>query len=55
MLQSLMVTCRLQGVSPYRHLVDVLQRISCNPNRDVAELTPRIWKQKFANTFLRQI
>ena len=25
-LQSLMVTCRLQGVNPYHYLVDVLQR-----------------------------
>lgn len=27
-LQSLMVTCRLQGINPYHYLVDVLQRVS---------------------------
>ena len=40
MLQSLMVTCRLQGVNPYHYLVDVLQRVSMHPTKDVLELTP---------------
>lgn len=30
-IQSLLVTCRLQGVDPYVYLVDVLQRISEHP------------------------
>ncbi len=47
-LQSLMVTCRLQGVNPYHYLVDVLQRISLHPAKDVLELTPRVWKDRFA-------
>ena len=47
-LQSLMVTCRLQGVNPYHYLVDVLQRVALHPAKDVLELTPRIWKDKFA-------
>lgn len=46
-IQSLLATCRLQGVNPYTYLVDVLQRISLHPARDVEELTPRIWKEKF--------
>jgi transposase len=46
-LQSLMVTCRLQGVNPYHYLVDVLQRVALHPARDVIDLTPRLWKQKY--------
>jgi transposase len=51
-LQSLMVTCRLQGINPYHYLVDVLQRVSMHPARDVQDLTPRVWKDKFADNFL---
>jgi len=47
-IQTLLTTCKLQKVDPYRYLVDVLQRISLHPARDVAELTPRLWKEKFA-------
>jgi hypothetical protein len=48
-IQSLMSTCRLQGVDPYVYLVDVLQRISVHPASRVIELTPRVWKEKFAD------
>ena len=40
-IQSLLVTCRLQGVDPYTYLVDVLQRIAEHPASRVGELTPR--------------
>ncbi len=49
LIQSLLVTCRLQGVDPYVYLVDVLQRISVHPASQVIELTPRVWKEKFAD------
>lgn len=49
LIQSLLVTCRLQGVDPYTYLVDVLQRISVHPASRVLELTPRVWKTKFAD------
>lgn len=52
MLQSLMVTCRMQGINPYVYLVDVLQRIAIHPAKDVEELTPRLWKEKFGDDFL---
>ena len=52
-VQSLLVTCRLQGVHPYTYLVDVLQRISEHPASDVIALTPRVWKTRFANNPLR--
>jgi len=46
--QSLLVTCRLQGVDPYTCLVDVLQRVERHPAGDGARLTPRLWKEHFA-------
>lgn len=52
-IQSLIVTCRLHGVDPYTYLVDVLQRIAVHPASRVAELTPRLWKQHFANNPMR--
>lgn len=52
-VQSLLTTCRLQGVDPYRYLVDVLQRIAIHPDSGVWELTPRRWKALFADAPLR--
>lgn len=52
-IQSLIVTCRLHGVDPYTYLVDVLQRVSLHPASRVADLTPRLWKQLFADKPLR--
>lgn len=52
-VQSLIATCRLHGVDPYTYLVDVLQRVGEHPASRVAELTPRLWKQHFANNPLR--
>jgi transposase len=52
-IQSLLATCRLQCVDPYVYLVDVLQRISTHPARDVAQLTPRLWKEHFADNPIR--
>ena len=48
-VQSLIVTCRLHGIDPYTYLVDVLQRVAEHPAARVDELTPRRWKQFFAN------
>ena len=53
MIQSLLATCRLQAVDPYVYLVDVLQRVSTHPARDVAQLTPRLWKDHFADNPMR--
>jgi transposase len=52
-IQSLIVTCRLHGIDPYTYLVDVLQRVGEHPAARVAELTPRLWKQHFADNPLR--
>ena len=48
-IQSLITTCVLQGVDPYTYLVDVLQRVAIHPQREIADLTPRLWKKKFAD------
>ena len=52
-IQSLLVTCTLHGINPYTYLVDVLQRISQHPASRVVELTPRVWKDMFAENPLR--
>jgi transposase len=52
-IQSLIFTCRVQGIDPYIYLVDVLQRIDRHPAKDVALLTPRLWKENFAANPLR--
>jgi transposase len=52
-VQSLIVTCRLHGIDPYTYFVDVLQRVGQHPAARVGELTPRMWKQHFAQAPLR--
>lgn len=52
-VQSLLASCRLQGVDPYAYLVDVLQRVDTHPAFEVHLLTPRLWKQHFAADPLR--
>jgi transposase len=52
-IQSLLVTCKLHGIHPHTYLVDVLQRISQHPASQVLELTPRVWKTRFAGNPLR--
>jgi transposase len=52
-IQSLLASCRLQGIDPYVYLVDVLQRVDTHPAFDVHLLTPRLWQQHFAENPLR--
>lgn len=52
-IQSLLSTCRIQGIDPYTYLVDVLQRIDTHPARDAELLTPRMWKKEFGTNPLR--
>ena len=52
-MQSLIVTCRLHQIDPYDYLVDVLQRVGQHPASRANELTPRVWKQLFADNPLR--
>jgi transposase len=55
LIQSLISTCKLHDINPYTYLVDVLQRISQHPAREVADLTPRLWKIRFAENPLRAL
>jgi len=48
-LQSLITTCRLQGIDPRTYLLDVLQRIELHKASEVEQLTPRLWKEHFAD------
>ena len=52
-IQSLISTCKLQGINSYTYLTDVLLRISEHPASRVEELTPRMWKEIFADKPLR--
>lgn len=52
-VHGLLSTCRLQHVDPYTYLVDVLQRVQSHTANQVHELTPRIWKEMFAEDPLR--
>ncbi len=52
-IQSLLSTCRLHQVDPFVYLVDVLQRIDSHPVFDVHLLTPRLWKEHFADNPMR--
>ena len=54
-IQSLIATCRLHKVNAYEYLVDVLQRVAIHPAKQVEELTPRVWKKKFANNPMRSV
>ncbi len=52
-LESLLVTCRLQGLDAYTYLVDGLQRIQAHPAKRVHELTPRLWAEHFGDAPMR--
>lgn len=52
-IQSLISTCKLHDINPYTYLTDVLLRISDHPASKVAELTPRLWKEMFAQNPIR--
>ena len=52
-IQSLLVSCRLQDIDPYKYLVDVLQRVSIHPARQIDELIPRNWKERFGRNPLK--
>ena len=52
-IYSLLASCRLQGVDPYVYLVDVLQRVDTHLALEVQLLTPRLWKEHFAEQPLR--
>jgi hypothetical protein len=40
---SIVESCRLNGVEPYRYLKDVLRRVWTHPQSRIEELMPRLW------------
>ncbi len=54
-IQSLISTCKLHKINPYTYLVDVLQRINEHPASKIEELTPRLWKGKFAQNPMKSV
>lgn len=52
-IQSLITTCKLHDINAYTYLTDVLLRINEHPAKDVQDLTPRQWKEKFGDNPLR--
>lgn len=52
-IQSLISTCKLHDINPYTYLTDVLQRVSDHPASKIDELTPRVWKETFADNPMR--
>lgn len=47
-LFSLMITCKRLNVDPYAYLHDILRRLPSHPNKHIWQLTPRGWKETFA-------
>jgi hypothetical protein len=52
-VQRLLATCRLHGIDATTCRIDVLQRVGQHPASRVAELSPWLWKQHFAEHPLR--
>ncbi len=52
-IQSLITTCKLPDITPYIYLTDVLLRVGQHSAKEVADLTPRILKEKFVSNPLR--
>src|SRR5262249_40754549 len=52
-VQSLIASCRLQGVDPYVYFVYFPQLFNPHPASDLPLLPPRLWKQHFAADPLR--
>lgn len=52
-LQSLLSTCKLHGIDPYVYLTDVLLKLHQHPNKQLEQLTPRLWKEHFAHQPLK--
>jgi transposase len=47
LLYSLIQSCRLAGVEPFRYLRDVLLRVATHPHSRITELTPHGWAKTF--------
>ena len=48
-LYTLIASCRMHGVNAWEYLRDVLERIATHRDRNVLELSPKLWKQAREN------
>ena len=54
-IQSLINIRKLQDVNPHIYLTDILQRVSHHPMSQIEDLTPRLWKEAFAESPMRSV
>ncbi len=54
-LFSLVVSCKLADVDPFAYFKDVLMRIHTHPVGRIAELSPREWRERFADATRRPV
>ena len=54
-IQSLISTCKLQGINSHRYLTDVLHRVSEHPAGSAEELTPSVWENTIADNPIRSV
>jgi len=47
-LQSIVVSCEMNGVNPETYIADVLVRVQTHKHKDIADLLPHRWKKLFA-------
>lgn len=55
LIQSLISTCKLHDINAHTYLTDVLQRVSHHPMKNIEDLTPRLWKEKFSDQPMRSV
>ncbi len=46
-MYSLIISCKQNGIEPYKYLRDIFQRILTHPPNKMHELIPSAWKKKF--------
>jgi transposase len=47
LVYSLVATAKLQGVEPFEYMKDIIGRIADYPHKQIADLLPANWKEKF--------
>ena len=48
-LYSLIATCEMHGVNPEKYLADVMIRVQTHPAKNIDELLPQRWEEKFGD------
>jgi hypothetical protein len=48
---TLIESCKMNDINPWDYIIDVLQRVDSHPAREVAQITPKYWKDLIAGKF----